>query len=150
LCYITGASAQTQKGSHELHGTVVDETGAFIVGAKVSLDNGKGRRYDIETDNTGKYRFTEIEPGNNTLTISADGFADLSELLDLTSRSIPALITTLKVQINEELEVRPDTPSISVEPDKNLSAITITGQELEALPDDPDELLETLREMAGP
>src|SRR4030095_516295 len=56
---------------------------------------------------------------------------------------------TLKVVINERIEVRRENARVSTEPDDNLSAITLTDKELEALPDDPEELLQVLREMAG-
>jgi len=48
----------------------------------------------------------------------------------------------------EQVEVK-DNTAISTDPDKNLSAITLTEKDLESLPDDPDELLETLKQMAG-
>jgi len=51
--------------------------------------------------------------------------------------------------LSEQVEVQDNSAVVSTEPDKNLSAITLTEKDLEALPDDPDELLETLKQMAG-
>ena len=60
-----------------------------------------------------------------------------------------AVNVILKVSIKEQMEVRTDSPGISTEPDMNISSITLSGSDLEVLPDDPDELLDTLRQMAG-
>jgi hypothetical protein len=51
--------------------------------------------------------------------------------------------------LSEKVEVKDNAAAISTDPEKNLSAITLNEKDLEALPDDPDELLETLKQMAG-
>src|SRR6202007_59406 len=53
-------------------------------------------------------------------------------------------VETQKVQVSE------NAPTIDVNPNNNAGAITISGKELEALPDDPDELLSDLQALAGP
>ena len=41
-------------------------------------------------------------------------------------------------------------PSLSVEPDNNATALVIKGDDLAALPDDPDDLSDALQALAGP
>jgi hypothetical protein len=137
------------QGALELRGTILDETGAFIVAAPVVLDNGKGQKYSEQTNEQGKYRFGAVLPGVYTITVAVDGFATFTDQVDLSAKRNTPLDITLKVFIQDEVEVKTDTTGISTEPDKNLSAITLNEKDLEALPDDPDELLETLRQMAG-
>jgi len=133
----------------ELRGTVVDETQAYLPAIPVVLDDGKGNKYETQTDERGQYRFTAIRPGIYTMTVQADGFATFTQEINLTSRPKSPFDVTLKVFISEQVEVKNDEALISTDPDKNLSSITLSGKDLEALPDDPDELLETLRQMAG-
>jgi hypothetical protein len=142
---VLGAAVQ----STELRGTIADETGAVIGGAQVTLDDGQGHKQVAQSDESGRYRIAAIAPAVYTLTVAQEGFATFSQQIDLTSRRTAPLNVTLKVIITEQMQVKPDTPGISVEPDRNLSAITLTGADLEALPDDPDELLDVLRQMAG-
>lgn len=132
----------------ELHGTVIDETNAYIPAAQVTLDDGQGHKYDAQTDERGRYRFN-VKPGLYTLSVAVEGFAKFVEQVDLTQRRKDPFDVKLKVMISEQVEVKDDAAGISTEPDRNLSAITITEKELEALPDDPDELLQTLKQMAG-
>ena len=135
--------------AQEVHGTVTDETGAIIVGAKVTLDDGQGHKELALSDEAGHYRFAVVAPAVYTLTVSAPGFADFNQSIDLTARRTTPLNVALKVVISEKMEVTTDKPGISVEPDRNLSGITLQGVDLDALPDDPDELLDVLKQMAG-
>lgn len=137
------------QGSMELRGTVIDETGAFIPAVPVVLDDGQGHKYTAQTDEQGRYRFTAIHPGVYTITVEVEGFATFTEQIDLTTRRTAAFDITLAVFIKDEIQVNDDQAGISSEPDKNLSAITLTEKDLEALPDDPDELLESLKQIAG-
>ncbi|PYT04131.1 MAG: hypothetical protein DMF60_16225 [Acidobacteria bacterium] len=143
---VAPGSAYAQ-GSIELRGTVIDETNAYLAAASLTLDDGKGQKYTAVADDHGRYRFT-VKPGMYTLTVEVEGFAKFSEELDLTTKATGQHDVKLKVALAEQVEVK-DSAAISVEPDKNISAITLTEKDLEALPDDPDELLQTLKQMAG-
>jgi len=132
----------------ELRGTVIDETNAYIVAAPLVLDDGKGHKSTTQSDDRGRYKFL-VAPGVYTLTIEVEGFAKYSEQVDLSSKRLTTLDPQLKVALSEKVEVKDNSATISTEPDKNLSAITLTEKDLEALPDDPDELLQTLKQMAG-
>ena len=48
------------------------------------------------------------------------------------------------------MQVSDTAPTVDVNPNNNAGAITISGKELEALPDDPDELQSDLEALAGP
>ena len=137
------------QGTIELRGTVLDETKAYIPAVQVVLEDAQGKKYTAQTDELGRYRFANLKPGLYTLTVETEGFAKFSEPIDLTQRRATPFDVTLKVFISEQLEVKNDAAGISAEPDQNLTSITLKGADLEALPDDPDELLETLRQMAG-
>lgn len=144
-----GSGAAFAQGNQvELHGTVMDETSAYLAAAPMTLDDGKGNTYKTTSDERGRYRFL-VNPGVYTLTVEVEGFAKFAEQIDLTTKRAVPFDVKLRVVITEQVEVKDNTASISTEPDKNLSAITLDQKDLEALPDDPDELLETLRQMAG-
>ena len=50
----------------------------------------------------------------------------------------------------QQVQVTGDTPGVSVDPDSNVSAVVLTGKDLDALSDDPDELSNELTALAGP
>jgi len=136
------------QGLIELRGTVIDETDAYISAATLTLNDGNGQKYSTTADDRGRYRFT-VKPGVYTLTVEVEGFAKYSEQIDLTTKRTAPFDVKLKVMLAEKVEVQDNSAGISTEPDKNLSAITLTEKDLAALPDDPDELLQTLKQMAG-
>lgn len=141
------AAALAAQGRVELRGTVSDETGAVLAAVDVVVERSTGQKRVARTDERGRYRIADLTPGSYTLRVEVEGFAPFAERIDLSEAA--SLDITLKVFISERVEVKDDASTISVEPESNLSAIVLTGADLDALPDDPDELLETLRMMAG-
>lgn len=62
----------------QIHGTVTDSSGAVIAGAQVSAtDTGTGVVRTIVTDATGTFVISNLQPGNYTLNVTADGFSKL-------------------------------------------------------------------------
>lgn len=157
FCLLTGIvaaaphamSAVQQRATAEVKGTVADETGAVIESATVTLDDGQGHKFTAKTDSLGNYRLNAITPGNYTLTVTMDGFQTYTETVDLTEKRQAVVNAKLKVEIKEEQVVKDNSPQVSTEPDQNISAITLQGHDLDALPDDPDDMLTVLRQMAG-
>jgi hypothetical protein len=148
LSAIARAGEGDPQAAIELRGTIIDESNAYIPAAPLTLDDGKGNKYTAQTDERGRYHVV-VKPGVYMLTVEVEGFAKYAQQIDLTQKRKDAFDIKLNVIITEQLEVKDNSTSISTEPDKNLSAITLTEKDLEALPDDPDELLQTLKEMAG-
>jgi hypothetical protein len=61
------------------------------------------------------------------------------------------LNVTMAIEVEQQkIQVSDTAPTVDVNPEGNAGAITISGKELEALPDDPDELLTDLQALAGP
>src|SRR5438552_3046484 len=124
-----------------IQGTVVDANGALIVGASITLENGNGHEYKTRTDKQGQYRMVAVPPGTYTLTAAAAGFSEVAQTIEL----LPSHPTThdikLKIFLSERVEVQTMQD--------NLSALTISGSKLAALPQDPRQLLLRLRRLAG-
>jgi len=148
LTVIAFAGEGEPQATAELRGTIIDEQNAYIAAAAITLDDGKGNKYTATSDEHGQYRF-QVKPGVYTMTVEVEGFAKFVQQVDLSKRRKDDFNVRLAVAISEQVEVKEDSAGISTDPDKNLSAITLTEKDLEALPDDPDDLLSTLKQMAG-
>ncbi len=149
LFFVTFAAMAVAQSSAELRGAVADELGAIIPKASISLEDGAGRKLSAQTDGAGKFRFAGLTPGTYTLTVTAPGFAVSIEQVKVASGGAAMINIVLKVVIADQVEVKSEAINVSVEPDQNLSAINLSPNELAALPDDREELLQTLRAMAG-
>lgn len=134
-----------------LRGSISDEVGAVIVGATVTLTDASGAARTAISNADGGYVFNNLASGKYTLMAAAAGFAtsDPVEVQIAAGQRQPENIT-LKIAVIES-QVKIDSNSaISTDASQNANQTVITGRDLDALPDDPDELAAALQAMAGP
>ncbi|HTZ98398.1 MAG TPA: carboxypeptidase regulatory-like domain-containing protein [Terriglobales bacterium] len=141
--------AQTSTGA--LRGQVTDPSGAAISRATVVLTPATGSPVTAQTNGQGMYEFKSLPAGKYSMTVVAQGFTlyenDSVVIADQPLRlnvSMAIAVETQKVQVSST------APTVDVTPQNNAGAITISGKELESLPDDPDELESDLQALAGP
>jgi hypothetical protein len=140
-----------QAPSGALRGQVTDQSGAVVTQADVALTPASGTPLSTKTDAQGMYEFKGLAPGEYTLDVVAPGFT----LYENTKVEIAAQPLRLNVPLaievqTQKVQVSDTAPTVDVNPESNAGAITISSKELEALPDDPDELLTDLQALAGP
>ncbi len=134
-----------------LHGQVTDPSGAIVPGASVQLSGG-GKSFSATSGGDGSYSFGTLPAGNYTLDVNVPGFTPFSEsnvsIVSGTSRTlnIPLTIATQEQQV----EVTADTRQLDTEPADNGNAVVLSGKDLDALSDDPDEMQNELTALAGP
>ncbi|HEY6230159.1 MAG TPA: carboxypeptidase regulatory-like domain-containing protein [Pyrinomonadaceae bacterium] len=148
LCALVSFAQQT-RGS--LRGVIKDELGATIVGATVTLVDANGVEKTTTTNGEGAYVFNGLAPGKYVVRASATGFANADDTeVNLAAGGRESLDLTLKVTIEEQkVTIAAETP-LSTESTNNANQTLITGKDLDALPDDPDELAAALQALAGP
>jgi hypothetical protein len=145
---LTAAIAAAQQARSTLRGLIADELGAGIVGAKVTLTDAAGAQKKTTTNGEGVYNFAGLAPGKYTVQASAPGFAPSeSKEVDITTAR-QTLDLTLRVTIEEKVTVA--ETAVSTEATQNANQTVIGGKDLDALPDDPDELAAALQALAGP
>jgi hypothetical protein len=150
-CILPGAQAQSAPATGALRGTVTDPSGAAISGATAALTPATGNPITTQTNATGMYEFKNVAPGSYSLTVVAQGFT-LYENENVTVANQPLkLDVKMVIEVQQQkVQVSDTAPTVDVNPTNNAGAITISGKELEALPDDPDELQSDLEALAGP
>ncbi len=134
-----------------LRGQVTDPSGAAITGATVVMTPPTGSPVTTQTNSQGMYEFKGLPPGKYTLNVIAQGFTvyenDNATIADQPLR----LNIQLTIAVEEQkIQVSDTAPTVDVNPANNAGAIVLSGKELEALPDDPDELQSDLEALAGP
>src|ERR1044071_2932813 len=152
ICASIPALALGQQRPGSLRGQVLDELGGAIVGASVTAIDGKGVEKSVVTNDSGSYTINGLAPGKYTVRAVNTGFA-LSETPDVevTAGKPLQLDITLKVAIEEQkVTVSSDTREVSTDPETNAGAVVLKGDDIEALPEDPDALAAALQALAGP
>jgi hypothetical protein len=148
LSIVPAAFAQV-RGS--LRGSIVDERGAVIVGATVTLTDSSGAQKTATSNADGAYAFNGLAPGKYLIHAAAAGFATSEDAeVQVGPGQRQSQNITLKVAtIESQVKVDADTP-LSTDASNNANQTVITGRDLDALPDDPAELAAALQALAGP
>jgi hypothetical protein len=145
-------AAQAVSGT--LRGQVTDPSGAAIANADVVMTPAAASAALIKTksDGQGAYEFKGLAAGQYVLTVVAQGFAVYeNDNVVITLGAPLRLNVAMNIQVEEQkIQVSDTVPTVDVNPANNAGAIIISGKELDALPDDPDELLTDLQALAGP
>ena len=135
----------------KVHSTITDPDGELIPGATISLTPAKGPAKTVQSGSDGTYSVT-VPPGSYTLVVSMKGFASYSAQ-NMKVPAVPSTTVDAKLKIgttDEVINVDASASQLSVDPDNNASSTIITGDALDALSDDPDDLASELSALAGP
>jgi Carboxypeptidase regulatory-like domain len=119
-----GQPAPDPQAPGTIQGTVVDKSGAALVGAVVKVTRGdQALAPDVQTDDNGQYSFTKIAPGAYQVSVSANGFTTVTSSGTLNpsqAMSVPAIT----------LEIAGPVTKVTVEPPKvELAEIQINEEE---------------------
>ncbi len=145
LLSATLLSAQTTP----LRGRVADSSGATLSGADIKVYEGATVVREGKTSAAGDFEIP-VPPGEYRLEIKAPDFELYTEVVRVSPDLGPLVITMQLAQVTQNVEVTTDRQELSVEADSNLNA-TVLGQDfIDQLPEDEDELLAALQQLAGP
>jgi hypothetical protein len=149
---LVGTSAIAQRTTGSLRGVLTDDSGAVIPLAQVTL-TGNGNARTTQTGPDGTYTFAGLPSGQYTIAVTFPGFAPYSKAVTVSTGSTVQVPVQLSITTEkQEVTVQADSggPTVSVEPDNNATALVIKDEDLQALPDDPDDLADALQALAGP
>lgn len=132
-----------------LTGEIADEHKAIIVNAEVvlSIENGKDRK--VVSSGQGLFRFENLPGGKHKLRITASGFADHEETIELRfAQEITHLAIIMFPTVREEVAVSQHSGSV-LDSERAAGTLILTAKEIENLPDDPERLSEQLQQLAA-
>jgi hypothetical protein len=150
LVALCAAGAWARQATGSLRGQLADEFGGVIVGATVTATDSAGKAKTVASDADGNFSLAGLAPGKYILRAVAPGFAlyENAEVEVAAGRNDLGKITLGVSLEKEEVTVASEGP-INVE-NSSAGAVVLKGKDLEALPDDPDELAAALSALAGP
>ncbi|HKD05967.1 MAG TPA: carboxypeptidase regulatory-like domain-containing protein [Bryobacteraceae bacterium] len=134
-----------------LSGRVFDQSGAVVPRATVTIAGPSGTKTS-RSGADGAYSFSALTPGAWTLNAAATRLATPQPQ----SLNLIAGANQLDVQLRVVAEAQQvdvaaaDTGRVSTDPSANAGALVLQGQDLDALSDDPEDLVADLQALAGP
>ncbi len=146
------APAPSPTAAGTLRGQVTDPSGAVVPNATVAIVVSGRQTQSATTNRSGGYEIGNLAPGKYTVTANAQGFAIFVQTdVAVAAGEVAQFNISLDISVQKEkVNVQEETPQVDLNPASNASAIVLSGKDLEALPDDPDELLADLQALAGP
>ena len=150
LVVASHGAAQTATGS--LHGQVTDSSGGAVPNAPIAVTGPGGQTTIAKANQNGVFDVKDLAPGTYTVDVSVPGFAAYKkEAVQIAAGETQQLNVSLSIeQQQQQVTVTGDIPILDVTPSNNANSVVMSGKELEALPDDPDELQSDLEALAGP
>jgi hypothetical protein len=131
--------------------TVVDATGAILPGATVTLvPPAEAPAASATAGDNGVAAIGGLTPGAYTIRAEFSGF-DAGEIANVRLRAGDnrQQIELALTGFEDTIEVGRDATSAAADPNGGSLSTRLTDEEIEALPDDPSELIRQLVEMAG-
>jgi hypothetical protein len=151
------AQGQTQSAPAgrpgSIQGKVFDERGFVLVGAAVAVTDANDVSRVAVTGDDGSFSVPNLLPGIYGVRASSKGFETETKMAEVSTGSEQPVEVSfiLKIAVDrQEVTVTSDSRTLSLQADENAGALVIKGDDLDALPDDPDELADALQALAGP
>lgn len=136
----TGIAQESCYTGSRVEGTVWDSTHAAVRGAKVRMDS----EFVTATSPLGRYVFSCVPEGKHSLDVSAATFAEKHVDFEKLGSSVKEIDIILSPQqVSQAVEVDSHDPN-----ERGSGELTISGDNLSSLADDPDDLLRQLQGLA--
>jgi hypothetical protein len=149
---LTAGWSFAQAGLGSMHGTVTDPSGAAVTKADVQITTPDGKALSTTTNNTGAYEVKGLAAGKYGIKVTAKGFevyqVDGIDVAPGQSQKMDVALTIATQQ--ENVNVSENALGLDTSAENNVSQMVLTGKDLDALSDDPDELATDLQALAGP
>jgi hypothetical protein len=130
----------------DLRVTVLDQTGAALITATVTVIDQAGVPHTLTVDQKGVAEFDGLAAGTVQLRVDAEAFAPYDAPFTVKRGANTITVHLPLAGLTEAVVVTEDTSDRS----GNSFVTTLSEAEIADLPDDPDELEAMLNQMAGP
>ena len=137
------AFAQTGCRGTTLAGTVRDSTLALIPGAALTLDGSRNET----SGSDGRFRFLCVGDGPHSLSTVAQGFAKRDGSVTMPHAAQFDVVMQLEA-VETQMDVS-GTDEVATDANTSGPTATISGNRLQSLADDPDDLLRELQQLAA-
>src|SRR5436190_6598630 len=147
---VSVAAAQGVQGSgvgSSLRVTVLDQTDAALIIARVTIVDSRGVETSAAVDDRGVAIFENLNPGTYQVKASAESFRPINSPFNVRRGENRTTLRLALATIEQSIVVQDQDAANRRD---NGFTQTLTQDQIDALPDDPDEMADELMRMAGP
>jgi hypothetical protein len=152
ILVLIGAACVLGQSTGSLTGVVSDSSGAVIPSAQVKVSNDAGNVKFVTTGEDGAYRVTGLSPGKYSVEATLAGMTQGEPAAVEIREGNTTLNLILRLTLEKQVVTVQDNagPQVSTDPAQSAATLTVSGDSLDALSDDPDDLQADLQALAGP
>ena len=133
-----------------LYGRVADQLGGVVLNATVTLQDSKGSIKSATTNREGDFEISDLTPGDYSLVVTATTFEPYENGKVSVATGRQLLNITLSVpEVNTNVLVESRDP-LGSETGAHGGGVVLRENDLEVLPDNPDDLAAALQALTGP
>jgi Carboxypeptidase regulatory-like domain len=147
LSGIRAYAAQQQAPS--LRGVVRDDAGTALAGVTVTLTDAQQQPRTVTTDSIGAYAFENLAPGLYQLTVQLEGFSPLSRQVNVEASRTSVVNLRMRMAFDQRVEVVGSLAEFRRVTGMGAVGLTLGPEQLGVLPNDPDMMLQVLRELSA-
>jgi len=150
LASSAAAAAQTVQGTGvggTLRVTVLDQTEAALIIAQVTIVDAAGATRTAPVDDRGVAVFDNLAPGTYQVQAAAESFRPIATPVNVRRGDNRTTLRLAVATIEQTVVVQDQN---AADRRDNGFTTTLSQDEIDALPDDPDEMADELARMAGP
>ena len=142
---------QTVQQPATIQGFLTDASGAVIPAAAISLSGGNVRK-TVQTAADGSYSFLGLPPGNYALKVDYPGLEAFENSVTIEAGKTLQFPIQLRPRVSTQaVTVTGDRQAaLSLDSTQSAGTVVVKDSDLDALPDNPDDLLDMLNALAGP
>src|SRR5579863_8479386 len=139
---LVSGSLVAQKITGDIAGDVTDTTGAVLPNATVTAKNlATDFNRSATTTSSGSYRITDLPIGNYSVTVSAQGFKNMTQRVQVVSSAVMRASFKMQVGSHEEtVTVEAQAPLVDLSPNNNnyvdqqkIEAVPLNGRDFNSL-----------------
>ena len=134
--------------SARLRGRVMDSSGSVMPGARVKLYRSDEVIKEEVTSPTGDFDIA-AEPGAYRIEITAPEFQTFSQTINVAPGTGPLAITMRVAGLRQSVEVTTAENQVSIDSDSSLKTTVLEKEAVDTLPDETDDLVAYLQQVAG-
>ena len=127
-----------------IEATISDPTGAFVAGAQIVSADGR----QSTTDGSGRFVLPCVLSASASITVRAEGFAPITAQARAPLGGTAHLNLRLAIA-SVQTDVQVSADASGVDTDSGTDTTTLNSADVQRLPDDPDDFLRLLQQIAA-
>lgn len=152
IAILTFSGSVFSQAAGSLRGVVKDPSGAVIPGAVVTAKSATGQTASATSGADGTYQLKGLTPGQYSISATAEDFAPFLKAGVAVAAGKPqTLDISMEIEVvKQNVQVESEGSTLDTASANNANTVVLSGKDLDALSDDPDELQSELQALAGP